>query len=305
MKAILKRLIKLMNIKNLKDNLKSIFASLFLIKPRRNSFVAKIVRLLSECKEPEKWIFIVGCYNSGTTLLMKLLENYNDQISILNEGASKTDILKMPEEFGWKRMWYKVIDEVKVNGNQSDVKKLKKDWNFFLDKKKRFFLEKSIVNILNMEWLQKYFPNSYFIGIIRNGYAVAEGIKRKCKISGLQWGIINYPIELCAKQWVISNEILEEASKKIKNFKLIFYEDLCKDPKKIIDEIYNFIGILRKFKWNKNIKWEIQEKNSIIKNMNELSIKNLSKLDIIKIENVAEKMLKKYNYEILSKKNVN
>ena len=30
-----------------------------------------------------------------------------------------------------------------------------------------------------MRWLQEVFPNSCFIGVVRNGFAVAEGIKRK------------------------------------------------------------------------------------------------------------------------------
>ncbi|MBK9319321.1 MAG: sulfotransferase [Bacteroidetes bacterium] len=36
--------------------------------------------------EPEKWVFILGCYNSGTTLLHKLLATHSDIGSMPNEG---------------------------------------------------------------------------------------------------------------------------------------------------------------------------------------------------------------------------
>ena len=89
-----------------------------------------------------------------------------------------------------------------------DVEKLKKDWMPFFDRKKKVFLEKSIVNSARMTWLQDSFANSYFIFIVRNGYAVAEGIRRHISTFG---GIVaayklksnfasSYRIELCRGQ---------------------------------------------------------------------------------------------------------
>lgn len=297
---LLKKFKDILSNKNPKEIFKNIIFNLFLIKPRRNPIIAKILKIFSINHIPKKWVFVVGCYNSGTTLLIELLGRYSDQISILNEGATKTDTLKIPEEYGWKRMWYKVINKVKVKGNSKKATILKKDWNVFFDKKKPIFLEKSIVNTLNMEWLQNYFPNPYFIAVLRNGYAVAEGIRRKSINDGSPYKSIYYPIKMCAKQWVISNQIIEKSSKRINNFKLIFYEDLCNNPKKILDEIYNFIGVKRKYKWNDKKIWQIQEKTSEVKNMNEFSFSNLNNVDISEIEKVAKDMLRFYNYPIIS-----
>jgi hypothetical protein len=40
-------------------------------------------------------------------------------------------------------------------------------------------LEKTTANAVRMRWLHQAFPRSAFIGVVRNGYAVAEGIRRK------------------------------------------------------------------------------------------------------------------------------
>lgn len=287
------------------NNLKFYIKNKILVKPNRNylKLLVFLVRSLSKSKEPDKWIFIAGCYNSGTTLLLRLLGLHPD-ISILNEGAARTEQLVTPEELGWTRMWCKVISKVRLTENNSniDIKKLKKDWMVFFDKRKFVYVEKSIVNSARMRWFQKNFKNSYFIHIVRNGYAVAEGIRRKAPIG--RWGISDkfdttYPIELCAKQWVINNKIIEEDSKYIKNFKMVTYENLCYDPDKIIKDIFRFtnLEIPENFKINGYVK--LNNKYKEIKNMNLKSFENLSANDIKNIENVAAPFLKYYKYNFL------
>jgi len=276
----------------------------FLTKPTRSRLLAAVLRQFVQPAEPEKWVFIVGCYNSGTTLLERLLATH-PAISALDEGVFRTDQLVTPEELGWPRMWCRVIDQVRLlPENQTvDVEALKKDWTLFFDRRKQVFLEKSIVNSARMAWLQENFQNSYFIFIVRNGYAVAEGIRRKA--SKGKWKIQqnlspSYPIDLCATQWVVTNRIIKQDSKAIKNFRMIHYEELCKAPYQVTEKLWNFIGLREAPNWSKTKKWQIQEKESAIRNMNEKNFVNLSVEDIKQIENVATEMLKHYGYPLLS-----
>jgi len=278
--------------------------SYFLTKPHRIENLAKLLSYFTPKANPDKWVFIVGSYNSGTTLLETLLETHPD-ISGIKEGVFRTNQLITPEELGWTRMWYKVTKEVRLTeeNNKIDVNKVIKDWSLFLDLRKPIFVEKSIVNSARMLWLQNNFKNAHFIHIIRNGYAVAEGIRRKAPLS--KYGICKnfaptYPISICAKQWVVNNKIIDKDSKKIKKFKRVFYEDLCESPVKIIQEILDFINVKKVINWNIDKVWKIQEKNSKVKNMNAISFKNLSKQDIYDIEKVAYRMLQSYNYSLLS-----
>ena len=279
--------------------------SYFLTKPTRSRLLAAFLRQFIKPAEPKKWVFIIGCYNSGTTLLEKMLASH-PAISALDEGVFKTDQLITPEELGWTRMWSQVVNQVRLTaGDKSiDVETLKKDWALFFDRQKPVFLEKSIVNSARMTWLQENFQNSYFIFIVRNGYAVAEGIRRKAPIG--QWGIQqdfnqSYPIGLCATQWVVTNEIVEQDSKKIKNFRMISYEDLCNAPCQVTEELWDFIGLKGVLNWSEMTNWKIQEKDSVIKNMNKRSFANLSSEDIKQIERVAAGMLEHYGYPLLSK----
>lgn len=276
----------------------------FLTKPNRNQFLATLLRAFTPIAEPEKWVFIIGCYNSGTTLLEKMLATH-PAISAIDEGVFKTDQLLTEAELGWPRMWSQVIDQVRLkSGDQTvDAKALKKDWAIFLDRKRSVFLEKSIVNSARLLWLQDNFQNAYFIFIVRNGYAVAEGIRRKA--SRGKWSMPpefkQYPIKLCAKQWVINNQIVEQDAPKISNLIKIHYETLCQRPQQTIEELWDFIGLKSSLSWSNDKQWAIQEKESQIKNMNQRSLDNLSSADIEEIEEVAAEMLEYYSYPILSR----
>lgn len=296
--------LKIMRLKHFKNPIEN-SKNFLLSKPNRFNFVGDILKKISNWQEPEKWVFVIGCYNSGTTLLQKLISQH-DKVSSLYEGVFKTKELITPEELGWTRLWYKVVDQVRLNQNNKNIniKELKKDWGLFLDKNKPIYLEKSIVNSARMTWLQKNFKNSYFIFIVRNGYAVSEGIKRKA--SGGLWGIQKeeykptYPIEFCAKQWVINNKVIEKDSKSINNFKKIYYEDLCENPDDTLKDIFEFLEMEPIQNKNMDRKWNIHDKESEIINMNNKSFKNLDFEEIKKIEEIAGEMLEFYNYDFIS-----
>jgi len=278
-----------------------------LSKPHRIKILARCLLLFNKTIEPKKWVFVIGCYNSGTSLLKKILSTHSQISTFGGEGAFLTDELITPEELGWPRMWCQVIEKVRLTGNDDyiNAEEVKKDWSLLFNKEKKVFLEKSIVNSARMLWLEKNFNNSYFIFIVRNGYAVSEGIRRRTKIG--KWKIkhlpykAGYPINLCAKQWVINNKIVEEDSKFVRRFKRVFYEDLCERPDEIISSICKFLGLNDELLSNSETRWKIQNNNIKITNLNERSINNLTLSDILKIEEVASPMLNYYNYKILSK----
>ena len=281
------------------DQTLKILKEYFLTKPHRIELFAEVSRKLTKVVEPEKWVFIVGCYNSGTTLLARLLATHSN-ISRLDEGVFKTSQLVTPEELGWPRLWCQIVDQVRLKaGDRSvDVEKLKRDWMLFFDRKKTVFLEKSIVNSARMTWLQENFDNSYFLFIVRNGYAVSEGIRRQTSKSLKSQFNDSYPIELCAEQWVTNNKIIESDAKRIRFFKRIFYEDLCEHPKKTISDIYAFLGLNDESSVLSEAQhWKIHEYNSEIRNMNDRSFENLSLEDIKKIEAIAGEMLVYYGYQ--------
>ena len=189
---------------------------------RKNILFSKLMEKTGKDIKNKKWIFIVGCYNSGTTLLDQILASHPEISGLPDEGVVLTDQLVTPEDFNWRRMWWKCKKEMK--NSEIDVKKdaakVKKHWSHFYDFKKSYFVEKSISNSLRIPFFNKHFKPAYFIHIVRNGYAVAEGIKRKAEVmdGNPLYGNESYPIEMCAEQWVQSLQIIEETkTEKITN----------------------------------------------------------------------------------------
>ena len=130
---------------------------------------------------PKAWLFIVGCYNSGTTLLANLLSAHPDISVLPTEGQFLTDQLTRDYEVGLGRMWHKREDLFRLTENDvgPDATRIKKEWGLRLDRSRAVLVEKSPPNTPRTRWLQANFENSHFLSIVRNGYAVAEGIVRK------------------------------------------------------------------------------------------------------------------------------
>ena len=81
---------------------------------------------------PKKWVFIVACCNSGTTLLTKLVGTHSNISNLPEEGVWLTNRLPRSEDFGWPRVWCMCKDKVYMDEKNSNINvdKLKKEWCF-------------------------------------------------------------------------------------------------------------------------------------------------------------------------------
>lgn len=268
-------------------------------KPLLREFLGQFKREVKVACTPipkhKKWVFLVGCYNSGTTLLSELLSQHPEISALSTEGHFITDQFVKDYDIGLPRMWVDREDIFCLNENDEgpDVIRLKKEWAMRLDLSKPVLLEKSPPNSSKTRWLQKNFENAYFVGIVRNGYAVAEGISRKANPKHL---INSWPIEKSAHQWARSNEILEKDSKHLERFLWVSYEDLTDDISATLQKITDFVGIKDFEDLNSEKRWSIHERDEKIRNMNEESISRLSSEKIDIINNIAKKMLTHFGY---------
>jgi hypothetical protein len=251
--------------------------------------------------QPDKWIFIVGCYNSGTTLLQKMLASHPTVGTLPREGVFLTDALPYPEQYGWTRMWHKCLAKMNrdLNKNpQARANRAKKQWSVWFPEGASCLLEKSIANTTRMLFLQRYFQPAYFIHIVRNGYAVAEGIRRKANLEKWPNPEYNgsYPIELCARQWRRNLEIVGDVKPDLNNYYELSYENLTAQPHEELQKIYQFLELKPPGEKKVDKKWEIHEKKETIKNMNSRSFNRLSAKDKRQIDNEAGDLLKEKDY---------
>ncbi|MBK7682633.1 MAG: sulfotransferase [Bacteroidia bacterium] len=249
--------------------------------------------LLTAEPHPEKWVFIVGCYNSGTTLLHNLLASHPDIGSMPNEGQFYSSQLPRGADFDLPRLWALkpelfYLDESTVT--KIDSKKLRREWGYFYNHPKRkILIEKTILNAARTRWLQANFPNAYFISLFRNGYAVSEGIHRKEKHS----------MEKAATQWSVSNEILLNDIPYLKNHFQIKYEDLVLDPVVTMKKVTGFLSIddINDSVFRKS--FQIHKVNAEIKDMNQESVARLNNAQIEIINHIAGKVMERLNYPLL------
>jgi hypothetical protein len=111
--------------------------------------------------KPDRWVFLVGCYNSGTTLLHDLLASNPNVGSLHTEGQFLTDQLVLPKAVGLARLWasqpeHFQMDESSDGGVSAD--KIKRQWGArFDDPNRPVLIEKSPTNAARTRWLQRVF----------------------------------------------------------------------------------------------------------------------------------------------------
>lgn len=239
---------------------------------------------------PRNWVFLVGCFNSGTTLLHDLLAEHPQIDTMPEEGQFLTDQLTVPREVGLRRLW--ALDPEKFwldesGGRDINVKRLKRHWgSHFNDPSRLVLLEKTPANAARTRWLQAHFEGAVFIGIIRDGRAVAEGIRRKT----------GHALDLAARQWARSNEIMLRDFEHLQRKRLIRYEDLTARPEAILDELVAFLE-LEPVSIALNRPWKIHEQTASIRNMNPRSMEALTAEELLVIEREAGDMLRTAGYE--------
>lgn len=250
---------------------------------------------LTPVPKGKTWVFLVGCYNSGTTLLAELLAQHPSVSALPTEGHFITDEFVKDYDIGLPRMWVEREDLFRLTEEDQgpDPLRIKKEWAMRLDLSKAVLLEKSPPNTAKVRWLQEHFENAHFVGIVRNGYAVAEGITRKADPRHLP---DSWPIEMSAYQWKRSNEILEQDAKHLKRFMWVKYEDLASDTVATLNQITDFIGIPDFESFESDRSWTIHERNEKVRNMNADSIERLSREDIERINQVAGDLIESLGY---------
>ncbi len=252
-------------------------------------------RYLTEILSSHKWYFIVACNNSGTSLLQNILE-YTGQVSTMeHEGQRYTRTLVRATKKGYERVWSEYLDELRMTGKDplQILPRLVHDWmEELIPPVKNTIVEKTTANAVRMQWLQKAFPNSSFIGMVRNGYAVVEGIRRKGDKS----------IERGARHWNRVNKIMRDDANKIDNYFQLKYEDLVERSEDKIAKLAGFINLdqecitqaMDKTYGFSTIRGQGRQG---VTNFNKESIDRLSKDDRSIIDGLASEMLDYYGYK--------
>lgn len=237
---------------------------------------------------PRTWLFIVGCFNSGTTLLDRVLGEQPEIGTMPFEGQACTNQLVRPQMVGLSRLWVMDPQQFRMTeaDNHVDVPRLKREWGArFNDPTRPVLVEKTPTNVLRMRWLKANFEGARFLGVIRDGYAVAEGIHRKT----------GHPLGLAARQWRVCNEVMLSEFKEIGPSMVVRYEEFTEAPEETLAQVLSFVGSKNVVKLDREA-WRVHEQTEPIKNMNHKSFERLSESELNEIEGEAGPLLEELGY---------
>jgi hypothetical protein len=266
-------------------------------------FVRSVVRPLTPACDPEGWLFVVGCYNSGTTLLKEIIGSHPAVRSMPREGVRFTSGLTRPEDLGWTRMWVRCEAYVAMAARRDPSRwaTIVRDWSPWWRAGARFFLEKSISNVARMRWLDINATNAHFIGIVRNGYCAAEGIRRKARPRGAAARSVGdrYPIAMAGEQWVASNRRMLGDAKAVARFTLIRYEGFVSEPHTVLDRLWPSVGLEPPpTSWDGRV-LKVGRREFEVRDMNPESIARLERDDIDSLNGVIGPMQSELGYQLL------
>jgi len=207
----------------------------------------------SEARRIRRPVFVIGCNNSGTTILWRALAAHPELASHGREGQL---IDGLPSRFGppldcaW-RLWASRL--MRVGGRsmldlhartehdvvEADADRLDHAYARALGDSGRL-VEKSPPNTIRTRYLQAVFPDATFVGIVRAPLPVVEGICRTNERLG-SYGLGS--VALAADHWASANGRLLEDSAHLRRLLLLRYDDLVNDPAATLAHAFEFIGV--------------------------------------------------------------
>jgi len=245
--------------------------------------------------ENYKWIFILGCNNSGTTLVTRLLESHPAISGVPRGGRGATVVLLPPKYANVSRLWTEKLELFRLTeaDQHLDGLRLIYDWVAAMYFSNRpYILEKAPPDMVCARWFQAIFPNAYFIGLVRNGYAVVEGMNRR----------EGYSMDRGARHWSTANQVMLEDTAYLKQFMLVRYEDFTQNTKAVMRQVCQFLDIdFKPVQKAVNKEWRVHNMDNQaakIQNFNAKSFARLTASDLEIINRYAGETLKRFGYKM-------
>jgi hypothetical protein len=235
-------------------------------------------------------VFLVGCSNSGTSLLHDLFAAHPEVASLPREGQSCTDQLPRPWDFGIPRLWTARPDLFRLGADAKpaiDVDRMLRQWGAHLIGAGRpVVVEKTPTNAARIPWLRRTFPNSAIVAIVRDGRAVAEGIRRKSGQS----------VEFGALQWRRCNEVMLGDMEGLERTATVRYEELAADPLGTVRRVFDVAGLDASGVEAAPDGVRVAGRPFLVGNQNAASLARLSEADHALVRSVAGELLDRLGY---------
>ncbi|MFW5886845.1 MAG: sulfotransferase family protein, partial [Bacteroidota bacterium] len=207
-------------------------------------------------------LFIAGLHRSGTSVLHEIIREHPDVLGLKNTDAPEDEGQHIqnvyepaykyggPGKFVFDRRAY--MDENHYLVSQKNANKIYNQWlaNAADIKNETFFVEKSPPNIIRTKFLNKLFPYSKFLILLRNPIAVAYATQKWAKT----------PILSLIEHTLLAYKILFDDLNTLSSPHYILrYENFVSNPQQNMDDVYDFLRISKQKNF-KEIRPDVNQK---------------------------------------------
>lgn len=241
-------------------------------------------------------LFLLIPNNSGSTFLAKAIAACRQVASLPREGQYVPGFQgPTPIQQGVGAVWTEkeVLFTDEANYDWRGTRKI---WAFHARGREgepsRLFVEKSPPNVLRAAMLERHFPRSRFLLMVRNPYAMAEGVMRQNPAAGpavaarhvlrcLHWQAINH------KRWPSAP--------------LLSYESLCADPEAAAARLRDWLPALADLDLSRPVAVKRRYHESA-RDMNDEQIDRLDTATLAELNRVfrtGEDLLAQFNYRLM------
>ncbi|MEO1124839.1 MAG: sulfotransferase [Cyanobacteria bacterium J06635_10] len=207
----------------------------------------------------KKIIFGGGLHRSGTSLLHEILRSHPEVSGFENTGVPEDEgqhlqtvylpakAFGRPGSFGFNKMAF--MDENHPLATEKSSEKIFQEWSKYWDLNCQFLIEKSPPNLLRTRFLQKIFPNSFFIIILRHPIAVSYATRK--------WSTERVTILL--EHTLRCYEQFRKDMPYLSNVYVLRYEDFVANPNQIVHDLFTWLD-LEPIKLDRQIKQDVNSK---------------------------------------------
>ncbi len=154
-----------------------------------------------------------------------------------DEGQHLQSVFKAAKHFGGAGKFAfdtgARLDENSPLISPENKEKLLGEWREYWEEDKPVWLEKSPPNIIRMRFLQKLFPEAYFVTIVRHPIAVSMATQKWSQTS----------LGELIRHWIVAHDIYKTDRPEIRNEIFFSYEQMVRSPQSIIKALESFLDI--------------------------------------------------------------
>lgn len=207
----------------------------------------------------KRMVFIAGLHRSGTSLLHDILRSHPDISGFRDTGVPEDEgqhlqtvypaarVFGGPGRFGFHKASC-MTDEHPL-ATPENAKLLYEQWRPHWDVSKPVLLEKSPPNLMRTRFLQKLFPGSRFIVVLRHPLAVAYATRKWCHSSIP--ALIEHHLR-CHERFVMDMVMLDQV-------RILRYEEFVRRPAFHVDKLCDWLGVDR-FPFDQQVRTDINAK---------------------------------------------